>query len=152
MVIGYQASPTKTKTVILVASASCGVTVLTQQKIPAPPVYTVWCGVSYNERKPTHDGSLHASRTRVFLHGFLQSIWVFPWLVHSNQQRKRIYVSTLQRRSAGYVPYYVGFLQLLALTAEEQKGNPRQGLNILDRGFSLAKRLAIPPTNSSAFI
>ena len=50
MVIGYQASPTKTKTVILVASASCGVTVLTQQKIPAPPVYTVWCGVSYNER------------------------------------------------------------------------------------------------------
>lgn len=40
MVIGYQASPTKTKTVILVASALCGVTVLTQQKIPAPPVHS----------------------------------------------------------------------------------------------------------------
>ena len=37
MVIGYRASLTKTKTGILVASASCGVTVLTQQKIPAPP-------------------------------------------------------------------------------------------------------------------
>lgn len=37
MVIGYRASPTKTKTVILVVSVSCGVTVLTQQKIPAPP-------------------------------------------------------------------------------------------------------------------
>lgn len=152
MVIGYQASPTKPKTVILVASASCGVTVLTQQKIPAPPVYTVWCGVSYNERKSTNDCSLHASRTRVFLHGLLQPIRVFPRLAHSYQRRNNNYVSTLQRRSAGNVPYYVGFLQLLALTTNKQKGNPRQGLNILDRGFSLAKRLAIPPTNSSAFI
>nr|DAY23290.1 MAG TPA: hypothetical protein [Caudoviricetes sp.] len=119
MVIGYRASPTKTKTVILVASASCGVTVLTQQKIPAPPVYTVWCGVSYNERKSTNDRSLHASRTRVFLHGLLQPIWIFPRLVRGYQRRKRIYVSTLQRRSTGYVPYYVGVLQLLALTTPQ---------------------------------
>lgn len=119
MVIGYQASPTKTKTDILVASASCGVTVLTQQKIPAPPVYTVWCGVSYNERNTTNDCSLHAFRTGVFLHGFLQSIWVFPRLVRSYQRRKRIYVSTLQRCSAGNVPYYVGVLQLLALTTTQ---------------------------------
>lgn len=112
----------------------------------------MWCGVSYNERKSTNDRSLHASRTRVFLHGFLQPIRVFPRLVHSYQRRKRIHVSTLQRRSAGNVPNYVGVLQLLALTTNKQKGNPRQGLNILDRGFSLAKRLAIPPTNSSAIL
>lgn len=116
MVIGYRASPTKTKTVILVASASCGVTVLTQQEYPHRQFTTVWCGVSYNERKSTNDRSLHASRTRIFLHGFLQSIWVFPRLVHSYQRRKPNYVSTLQRRSAGDVPYYVGVLQLLALT------------------------------------
>ena len=81
--------------------------------------YTVWCGVSYNERKSTNDRSLHASRTRVFLHGFLQPIRVFPWLALSNQRRKRIHVSTLQRCSAGNVPYYVGFLQLLALTTPQ---------------------------------
>lgn len=46
MVIGYRASPTKTKTVILVASASCGVTVLTQQEIPAPPVL-IPCGAGF---------------------------------------------------------------------------------------------------------
>lgn len=45
MVIGYQASPTKTKTDILVASASCGVTVLTQQEYPHR-LYTQ-CGAGF---------------------------------------------------------------------------------------------------------
>lgn len=45
MVIGYQASPTKTKTDILVASALCGVTVLMQQEYPHR-LYTQ-CGAGF---------------------------------------------------------------------------------------------------------
>ena len=151
MVIGYRASPTKTKTDILVASALCGVTVLTQQKIPAPPVYTVWCGVSYNERKSTNDCSLHASRTRVFLHGLLQSIWVFPWLDTDNERNK----PPCSHAIASFnwlCTQSCGRSTASGTNNPTIKGNPRQGLNILDRGFSLDKRLAIPPTNSSAFI
>ena len=45
MVIGYQASPTKTKTDILVESALCGVTVLMQQEYPHR-LYTQ-CGAGF---------------------------------------------------------------------------------------------------------
>jgi len=88
MAIGYRVSPTKTKTDILVASASCGVTVLMQQEYPHRQFTTVWCGVSYNERNKTYDRAFPASRTRVFLHGLLQPIRVFPRLENVNNGKE----------------------------------------------------------------
>lgn len=50
----------------------------------------MWCGVSYNERKSTNDRSLHASRTSVFLHGLLQSVWILPRLENVNNDKETI--------------------------------------------------------------